>query len=239
MGWLPWKKKKSELEEKDRQRNVPPLNYAQGSKDHTPTKRSGPTYIGGNENHTAAERAAAAGTPAKKGLPSDAILTPCYRGDTEKVRDLLSGKLGTVSSFSPLSHLQRQPSCPPSRPNLKVLESHLDRIQILKFAAAFKPEPREAHPAMPRPASWAPACLPCPRPGLSAPPCYNFPGGAPNRLDFPTWISRPTAGPPGEGMPGMSDADEATHPLGRWMCMRVTLSGTLPFILRHSTGTWR
>jgi hypothetical protein len=179
MGWLPWKKKKSELEEKDRQRNVPPLNYSQGSKDNTPTKRSGPTYIGGNENHTAAERAAAAGTPAKKGLPSDAILTPCYRGDTEKVRELLSGKLGTVSSFPPSPNPNASPCFHSRDPNLKGLESHLDRIQILKLAAALKPGPREAHPAMPRPAKEGLSLPPLSSSRPLCPPCCNFPD-APN-----------------------------------------------------------
>ena len=90
MGWLSWGKKKSELEEKDRQRNVPPLikekTYVGGG--GAATNSPNPKYIGDVQKSQ---------TSVEKKLPDDAILTPCYRGDVERVKELLSGKLGKVS----------------------------------------------------------------------------------------------------------------------------------------------
>jgi hypothetical protein len=100
MGWLPWKKKKSQLEEKDRQRNVPPL-----LKDGKPVAGQPNAAAGGAGSTNSTPKSDAPKTSANsplpaqstKMLPDDAILTPCYRGDVETVRELLSGRIGRVS----------------------------------------------------------------------------------------------------------------------------------------------
>mmetsp|Transcript_40144 Transcript_40144/g.78701 ORF Transcript_40144/g.78701 Transcript_40144/m.78701 type:complete len:350 (+) Transcript_40144:139-1188(+) len=89
MGWLPWKKKKSELEQNDRQRNVPPM-----VKTLNPPAGSQPAV-----DQRVHESEGGAVKPAKK-LPDDAILTPSYRGDVDRVRELLSGSFGNVDIHS-------------------------------------------------------------------------------------------------------------------------------------------
>jgi hypothetical protein len=99
MGWLPWKKKKSQLEEKDRQRNVPPLlkdaKPIAGSANAAAASTSSVNSTPKSDAPKTAAQTPSAPTPSKQ-LPDDAILTPCYRGDVDTVRELLAGKLGKV-----------------------------------------------------------------------------------------------------------------------------------------------
>lgn len=102
MGWLPWKKKKSQLEERDRQRNVPPVKAAaeghgKGEGDGNTGTPAAAEGVGPGKSPEPSKKKEIGGpaTP-QKILLDDAILTPCYRGEVDKVKDLLTGKYGQV-----------------------------------------------------------------------------------------------------------------------------------------------
>mmetsp|Transcript_43776 Transcript_43776/g.103035 ORF Transcript_43776/g.103035 Transcript_43776/m.103035 type:complete len:357 (-) Transcript_43776:145-1215(-) len=89
MRWLPWKGKKKELDEKNRERG---FNPGAGKKDEKETRTSS---SGASSNKEPAPSGVKK-QPEKKAARPDALLTPCYRGDVDKVAELLATKADTT-----------------------------------------------------------------------------------------------------------------------------------------------
>lgn len=84
MVWLPWKSKKKALEtnEKSRERQ-----------DGAPAKQAPPAGRDAEAPKASASQDASAPARVEAALRPDALLTPCYRGDAEKVEELIKLKV--------------------------------------------------------------------------------------------------------------------------------------------------